>query len=183
MRERGVPGLSIALFTIQEMLNGVSQHLPLRAAVPESEAPAVKSRVAEKAARIGWATWRLSGAGLFGGYIAAQPYVFGAGAACLLTSLVCLIVVALGAEEPLTVAQTRVVNGLLAGVFVSLVLIVVCGALSSVLIAIGTLFGWGLLSGFAMSMLVAFSLCTLCVMTASGWVADEWFPRRLIANN
>ncbi|MDH3591228.1 MAG: hypothetical protein OER88_05080 [Planctomycetota bacterium] len=183
MRERGVPGVSIALFSVQEIFNGLSQHLPLRSPVTETLKPVLSpSLAAERAAEIGWLAWRLSGAALFGGYLVANVAVFVLGAVLLLGALASLVVVAIAGEEPLTVAQTRLLNGILGGVFVNLFIVVCIGALVSLLIGVAALAGWTALADFAVTALVFLTLLAVCVISASGWVAEEWFPKRLIAN-
>lgn len=177
MRERGDLPALIMLFSFKEVLNGIAQHMPLR---PEPSGAIGQTALAERAAPVGWIAWRISGPALFCGYVFGSGAVFWTGVAMLVLAFASVLAVAMAGRPPLTPAQTRLVNGVLVGTFTALVLVLVVSVVAMALLALATVFSSGLLASVAMSALAFVATAVACGISGSGWVPEEWYPKRLV---
>lgn len=179
MRGRGVSRLRMNLRSAWEMVNGIVQHVPL---APEPAGTLEQPVLAERAALVGWLAWRACGPALFLGYVVGPFAVFWAGVALLAIAVVSLVVVAATARASLSDLQTHLVNGVLVGTLVVMGSTLVFGIVTVALLALASLLSSGLLASMAVKALVFVATATACAITASGWVPEEWYPKRLVKN-
>lgn len=178
MRVRGVPRWRMTLATLKELLDGAAQHAPLRPRLPTShhEQPAIAAR----SAQVGWIVWRLSGLCLFAGLVSGVTPLFVAGVFMLAASFASVAIVAATGQAPLAELQGRLVTGVLVGTLTVLAATIAFGGFSVVLLGLAGLFGSVGLGKFAMGALVFVATSVACAVSVSGWVPEEWYPKRLV---
>ncbi len=177
MRDQKEQPALIFLMTLKVILDGIAQHMPLQ---PAPSGSIAQPPLAYRAALFGRIAWRISGPALFCGYLFGSGAVFWTGVAMLVLAFASVLAVAIAGREPMTVSQTRLVNGVLVGTFTALVLILVFSIASMGLLALATLFSSGLLASVAMSALAFVATAVACGISGSGWVPEEWYPKRLV---
>lgn len=178
MRGRGLSRLRMNLASAWEVVNGIVQRVPL---APEPHGAAETPPAAENAALAGWLAWRACGPALFLGYVVGPSAVFWIGVALLGVAVASLVVVAC-AKGSLSDLQTRLANGVLGGVLVVLGFTLVFGVFTVGLLALASVFSSVLLGSLAVKALVFVATASACGITASGWVPEEWYPKRLVKN-
>jgi hypothetical protein len=177
MRDQNEQPALIFFMSLKEILSGIAQHMPLRPAPTGSIA---QPPLADRAALFGWIAWRISGPALLCGYLFGSGAVFWTGVAMLVLAFASVLAVAMAGREPMTAPQTRLVNGVLVGTFTALILILVFSLLAFALLALATVFSSGLIASVAMSALAFVATAVACGISGSGWVPEEWYPKRLV---
>lgn len=178
MRERGVKRWRIELDSAGEILSGLAQRAPLWAAAPE---PAAQPPLAEQCARVGWPVWRVAGPAMFLGHVTGSLPLFWIGAGLLLASFGALVGVVVAGREPHPEAHARFANAVLGGTLAALVLVLLFGVVTVTLLLVASATGWSLLASVAVHAHAFFATACACAITGSGWVPEEWYPRRLAA--
>jgi hypothetical protein len=176
MRARGVKRWKIELDSAGEILSGLAQRAPLWASAPE---PAAQVPLAEGCARAGWPLWRLAGPAMFLGHVTGTLPLVWIGAGFLLASLAALVGVVAWGREPHPDAHARFANAVFGGTLAALVLVLLFGAVTVALLLVASATGWGFLASFAVHAHALFATACACAVTGSGWVPEEWYPRRL----
>jgi hypothetical protein len=179
MQARGVSPLLMSFALCRELLAGFAQYAPLR---PVVAGTSPKPRVAERAGLGGWISWRIAGPALFIGYILGSTLLLVLGGLLLAGAFGCLVTVASTATNPMPESQRRLVASVLGGTLATLLLIVFFGAATMGVLAIGSIFSSGLLMGLATTALVLVATSSLAIITGSGWVPEEYDPKRLVVN-
>jgi hypothetical protein len=178
MRARGVSRVWTNLRSAWEIVNGVVQRVPL---APEPHGAPDTPAAAEHAATAGWLAWRLCGPALFLGYMVGPAAVFWVGVTMLGVAVAALVTVACLSDN-LSELQTKLANGVLGGTVVILGFTLVFGVLTVALLALASVFSSVLLGSVAVKALVFVATASACGITASGWVPEEWYPKRLVKN-
>ncbi len=177
MRDQKEQPALIFFLSLKEILDGIAQHMPLQ---PAPSGSIAQPPLADRAAVFGWIAWRISGPALLCGYLFGSASVFWTGVAVLVLAFASVLAVAMAGREPMTVSQTRLVNGVLFGTFTALVLILVFSVVAMGLLALATLVSSGLLASAAMSALAFVATAFACGISGSGWAPEEWYPKRLV---
>jgi len=180
MQARGVPSPLVTFHTCRELLAGFAQYAPLR---PLVAGTSPKHHVAERAAVGGWIAWRVAGPAFLIGYVLGSIPLLVLGGVLLAGAFGALVAVASTARNPLTPHQARHVAGVLGGTLATLLLIVVFGLFTIGILAIASIFSSGLLMGLAVKALVLVATASLAVVSASGWVPQEYDPKRIAEND
>jgi hypothetical protein len=180
MCERGVSPLMMNLAAGRDLLAGFAQYAPLR---PVVAGTSPKPRVALRAALGGWIGWRIAGPALLIGYVLGSTLLIVLGGLLLAGAFGCLVTVAATAENPLPPREGRLVAAILGGTLATLFLTLVFGVLTIGLLAIASIFSSGLLMGLAVKALVLVTTASLAGITGSGWVPEEYSPKRLYTND
>ena len=177
MVERGTKPWRVNLDSVREILAGIVQRAPLRSL--GQRGGTAQPPVVEWAAIAGWPMWRIAGPAMFLGHVAGSGALFWVGAILLLAAIAGLVsVVALG-REPLPDLHARYTNAVLGGTFALLVLVLLFGAVTVTLLLLSRALGLGVLASLAVHAHAFFATGCACAITASGWVPEEWYPRRL----
>ena len=177
MRDKKEQPALVFFVSFKVILDGIAQHMPLQTAPSRSIA---QPPLADRAAVFGWIAWRISGPALLCGYLFGSASVFWTGVAVLVLAFASVIAVAVAGRAPMSVKQARLVNGVLVGTFTALVLVLVFSVVAMGLLALATLFSSGLLASVAMSALAFVATAVACGISGSGWVPEEWYPKRLV---
>ncbi|HEX5136637.1 MAG TPA: hypothetical protein VFY93_06675 [Planctomycetota bacterium] len=180
MQARGVSPLRMNFSLLCELLNGFAQYAPLRPVVA-SASP--KPRIAEKAALGGAIAWRSAGPALLIGYLLSSTLLIVLGGLLLIGAFGCLVTVAATSGNPMPERQQRFVASVLGGTLASLLLILVFGLVTIGLLAAASVVSSGLLAGLAVKALVLVATASLGVVAGSGWVPEEYTPKRLVVNS
>jgi len=180
MQARGVPALLVNFITCRELLGGFAQYAPLR---PLVAGTSPKPHVAERAAVGGWVAWRVAGLSFLIGYVLGSIPLLVLGGVLLAGAFGALVAVASTARNPLTERQARHVAGVLGGTLATLLLILVFGLFTIGVLAIGSIFSSGLLMGLAVKALVLVATASLAVVSGTGWVPQEYDPKRIVEND
>ena len=98
----------------------------------------------------------------------------------LLTAFGCLVKVTYPDVSRITTKETQFMNALLGGAVTALTLVVICGLACGLLIALGSILGWGFLSTIGIHLLVLLATGITCAITLSGWAPEEWYPEWLV---
>jgi hypothetical protein len=179
MEARGVSALRRNFSLVLELLNGFAQYAPLRPVVA-SNSP--KPRIAERSALFGAIAWRSAGPALLVGYVLSSTLLIVLGGLLLAGSFGCLVAVAATSSNPMPERQQRFVASVLGGTLASLLLILVFGLVTIGLLALASVFSSGLLATLAVKALVLVATASLGVVAGSGWVPEEFSPKRLVVN-
>jgi hypothetical protein len=179
MQARGVSKLRMNTALVVSLLNGFAQYAPLR---PVVAATSPKPRISEKAALVGSVAWRCAGPALFVGYILSSTLLVVLGGILLATAFGSVVTVAATSVSPMPDREQRVVASVLGGTLSSLLLVVSFGALTIGFLALASIFSSGLLMGFAVKSLVFVTTLSLGIVGGSGWVPEEYVPKRLVVN-
>jgi hypothetical protein len=180
MQSRGVSPIVMNYRLCRDLLNGFAQYAPLR---PVVAATSPKPRVADRAAMIGTIAWRSTGPALLVGYVLSSTLLLVLGGLLLAASFGCLVAVAATSVNPMPAPQQRLVASVLGGTLATLLLIVVFGLATLGFLALASIFSSGLLMGFAVKSLVFLATASLGIVAGSGWVAEEYTPKRLVVNS
>jgi len=180
MQARGVSSLLVNFMTCRELLGGFAQYAPLR---PIVTGLSPKPHVAERSAAGGWFAWRVTGLSFVIGYVLGSIPLLVLGGVLLAVAYGSLVAVATTARNPLTERQARLVAGVLGGTLATPLLILVFGMFTIGVLAIGSIFSSGLLMGLAVKALVLVATASLAVVSASGWVPQEYDPKRIVEND
>lgn len=179
MQARGVSALRMNFSLLCVLLNGFAQYAPLR---PVVAATSPKPRIAERAAVGGTIAWRCAGPALLVGYLLSSTLLIVLGGLLLAVAFGCLVAVASTSVNPMPERQQRLVASVLGGTLASLLLVVVSGVLTLSLLSIASIFSSGLLMGLAVKALVLLATASLGIVAGSGWVPEEYSPKRLVVN-
>ena len=179
MQARGVSTLKMNFALLVSLLNGFAQYAPLR---PVVAAASPKPRISEKAALYGSIAWRCAGPSLFVGYVLSSTLLIVLGAILLVASFGCLVTVATTCVNPMPEREQHLVASVLGGTLASLLLVIAFGAVTFAFLAIGSIFSSGLLMGFAVKSLVFVATGSMAIVAGSGWVPEEYTPKRLVVN-
>lgn len=180
MEAKGVSPLRMNFSLVCELLNGFAQYAPLRPVVA-STSP--KPRIAERAALGGAIAWRSAGPALLVGYLLSSTLLIVLGGLLLVGAFGCLVTVAATSGNPMPERQQRFVASVLGGTLASLLLILFFGMLTIGLLALASVFSSGLLAGLAVQALVLVATASLGIVAGSGWVPEEYTPKRLVVNS
>ncbi len=176
---RGVSALRMNFSLLCQLLSGFAQYAPLR---PVVAATSPKPRIAERAALVGIIAWRSAGPALLVGYVLSSTLLIVLGGLLLATAFGCLVTVASTSVNPMPEQQQRLCASVLGGTLASLLLVIVFGVATLGLLAIASVFSSGLLMGLAVKALVLVATASLGVVAGSGWVPEEYTPKRLVVN-
>jgi len=176
---RGVSALRMNFSLLSQLLNGFAQYAPLR---PVVAATSPKPRLAQRAALIGTISWRSAGPALLVGYVLSSTLLIVLGGLLLATAFGCLVTVASTSGNPMPEQQQRLCASVLGGTLASLLLVIVFGVATIGFLAIASIFSSGLLMGLAVKALVLVATASLGVVAGSGWVPEEYTPKRLVVN-
>lgn len=180
MQARGVSALRMNFSLVLQLLNGFAQYAPLRPVVA-SASP--KPRFAERAALGGAIAWRCAGPAFLVGYVLSSTLLIVLGGLLLVGAFGCLVTVAATSGNPMPERQQRFVASVLGGTLASLLLILVFGLVTIGLLALASVFSSGLLAGLAVKAMVLVATASLGVVAGSGWVPEEYTPKRLVVNS
>lgn len=180
MQARGVSALRMNFSLLCEILNGFAQYAPLR---PVVAATSPKPRIAEKAALGGTIAWRCAGPSLLVGYLLSSTLLIVLGGLLLAGAFGCLVAVASTSVNPMPERQQRLVASVLGGTLASLLLVFVSAAATLGLLSIASIFSSGLLMSLAVKVLVLLATASLGIVAGSGWVPEEYSPKRLVVNS
>jgi hypothetical protein len=180
MQAKGVSPLRMNFALVCALLNGFAQYAPLRPVVA-STSP--KPRIAERAALGGAIAWRSAGPALLVGYVLSSTLLIVLGGLLLVGAFGCLVTVAATSGNPMPERQQRFVASVLGGTLASLLLIVVFGLVTIGLLSVASIFSSGLLAGLAVKALVLVATAALGIVAGSGWVPEEYTPKRLVVNS
>ena len=179
MQEAGASRLKLSLSMARGLLEGFAQHAPLEPAVTGN---ADKPQLAAWSTGVGWIAWRLLGPGLFLGYVLGSvPLILGS-VGLLMLSFACLVALAVSGKNPLPESQSRFMAAILGGTVATLLTLLAFAIPTIVLIGLGSLFSVALISALAIKAYVFVATATVCGITGSGWVPQEWTPKRLVEN-
>ncbi len=179
MQARGVSALRMNFSLLCEILNGFAQYAPLR---PVVAASSPKPRIAERAAIGGNIAWRCAGPALLVGYLLSSTLLLVLGGLLLAGAFGCLVTVASTSGNPMPERQQRLCASVLGGTLASLLLVIVFGVATIGLLAIASIFSSGLLMGLVVKVLVLLATASLGIVAGSGWVPEEYSPKRLVVN-
>lgn len=179
MQAKGVSALRMNFSLVCELLNGFAQYAPLRPVVA-STSP--RPRIAERAALGGAIAWRSAGPALLIGYLLSSTLLMVLGGLLLAGAFGCLVTVAATSGNPMHERQQRFVASVLGGTLASLLLIVFFGMVTIGILALASVFSSGLLAGLAVKALVLVATASLGFVAGSGWVPEEYTPKRLVVN-
>ena len=179
MQARGVSPLRINFSLVCSLLNGFAQYAPLR---PVVAATSPKPRIAERGALIGSIAWRCAGPALLVGYLLSSTLLLVLGGILLAAAFGCLITVASTSVNPMPEREQRFVASVLGGTVASLLLVVVFGMATIGFLALASIFSSGLLMALAVKALVLVATASLGIVAGSGWVPEEYTPKRLVVN-
>lgn len=179
MEARGVSSLRMNFSLLLQLLNGFAQYAPLR---PVVAATSPKPRIAERAALIGSISWRCAGPSFLVGYALSSTLLIVLGGLLLASAFGCLVAVASTSVNPMPERQQRLVASVLGGTLATLLLIVFSGLVTLGLLSIASIFSSGLLMSLAVKALVLISTASFGVVAGSGWVPEEYTPKRLVVN-
>ncbi len=179
MEARGVSALRMNFTLLCELLNGFAQYAPLR---PVVAATSPKPRLAERAALAGTIAWRCAGPALLIGYLLSSTLLIVLGGLLLAGAFGCLVAVASTSVNPMPARQQRLVASVLGGTLASLLLVVVSGIATLGVLSIASIFSSGLLMALAVKVLVLLATASLGIVAGSGWVPEEYNPKRLVVN-
>jgi hypothetical protein len=179
MQARGVSALKMNFSLVCALLNGFAQYAPLR---PVVAATSPKPRIADRAALIGSIAWRCAGPALLVGYILSSTLLMVLGGLLLAAAFGCLVTVAATSTNPMPEPQQRLAASVLGGTLASLLLVLVFGGVTLGFLALASIFSSGLLMGLAVKTLVLVATASLGVVAGSGWVPEEYTPKRLVVN-
>jgi hypothetical protein len=180
MQAKGVSALRMNFSLVLTLLNGFAQYAPLR---PVVAATTPRPRVAEKAALYGSIAWRCAGPSLFVGYVLSSTLLIVLGGILLAASFGCLVTVASTSLNPMPEREQHLVASVLGGTLASLLLVLFFGALTIGFLALASIFSSGLLMGFAVKSLVFLATASLAIVAGSGWIPEEYTPKRLVVNS
>jgi hypothetical protein len=180
MQAKGVSPLRMNFSLLCEILNGFAQYAPLRPVVA-STSP--KPRLAERAALGGSIAWRCGGPAILVGYLLSSTLLIVLGGLLLAGAFGCLVTVAATSVNPMPERQQRFVASVLGGTLASLLLILFFGLMTIGLLSIASIFSSGLLAGLAVKALVLVATASLGIVAGSGWVPEEYSPKRLVVNS
>jgi hypothetical protein len=179
MHEAGASRLKVSLSMAWALLEGFAQHAPLEPAVTGSSD---KPGWAAWATGMGWVSWRLLGPGLFLGYVlGSAPLMLGA-VGLLVLAFTSLVILAVTGKNPLPESQSRFMAAILGGTVATLLTLFAFAVPTAVLIGLGSLLSVALIPAVAIKVYVFLATLTACGITGSGWVPDEWTPKRLVEN-
>ncbi|MHC4134591.1 MAG: hypothetical protein ACYS0K_06370 [Planctomycetota bacterium] len=179
MREAGASRLKVSLSMARALLEGFAQHAPLEPAVTGSSDKPVWAAWSTGVGRI---SWRLLGPGLFLGYVLGSVPVLLSAVGLLVLSFACLVTLAVTGKNPLPEAQSRFMATILGGTVATLLTLFAFAIPTVVLIGLASLFSVTLVSALAIKAYVFVATATACGITGSGWVPQEWTPKRLVEN-
>lgn len=180
MQEAGVSRLKVSLAMIGSLLEGFAQHAPLEPAVTGSSD---KPAWAAWSTGVGSITWRFLGPGLFLGYLLGSAPVLLSAVGLLVISFACLVTLAVTGKNPLPVSQAKFMAAILGGSVATLLTLLAFAIPTVVLIGLASLFSVTLISALAIKVYVFVATLTACAITGSGWVPEEWTPKRLVEND
>jgi hypothetical protein len=180
MQARGTSALRMNFSLLCEILNGFAQYAPLR---PVVAATSPKPRVAERAALGGTIAWRCAGPALLVGYLLSSTLLIVVGGLLLVGAFGCLVAVASTSVNPMPERQQRLVASVLGGTLASLLLVFISGAATLGFLSIASIFSSGLLMSLAVKVLVLLATASLGIVAGSGWVPEEYTPKRLVVNS
>jgi len=180
MEARGVSSLRMNFSLLCQLLNGFAQYAPLR---PVVAATSPKPHVAERAALGGMIAWRCAGPAMLVGYLLSSALLIVLGGIGLAVAFGCLVTVASTSTNPMPERQQRLVASVLGGTLASLLLILLFGVVAFCLLSIASIVSSGLLMALIVKTLVLVSTGSLAVVAGSGWVPEEYCPKRIVLNS
>jgi hypothetical protein len=179
MEARGASKLKMNMSLFLSLLNGFAQYAPLR---PVVAATSPKPRIAGKAALYGAIAWRCAGPALFVGYVLSSTLLIVLGGILLAAAFGALVTVATTSVNPMPDREQHLVASVLGGTLASLLLVLAFGAVTIGFLSLASIVSSGLLMGFAVKSLVFVATLSLGVVAGSGWVPEEYVPKRLVVN-
>lgn len=179
MEARGGSAIRMNYVLLREVLNGFAQYAPLR---PVVAATSPKPRIADRAAIGGAIAWRCAGPALLVGYVLSSTLLIVLGGLLLAGAFGCLVTVAATSTNPMPEKQQKLVASVLGGTLATLLLVLVFGAMTIGVLSIASVFSSGLLAGLAVKALVLVATGSLGIVAGSGWVPEEYTPKRLVVN-
>ena len=180
MHEAGASRLKMSLSMAGALLEGFAQHAPLEPAVTGSSD---KPGWAAWSTGMGWVSWRLLGPGLFLGYVLGSAPLLLSAVGLLVLAFTSLVILAVTGQNPLPESQSRFMAAILGGTVATLLTLLAFAIPTVVLIGLGSLFSVALISALAIKVYVFVATLTACGITGSGWVPEEWTPKRLVEND
>ena len=179
MQEAGVSRLKVSLSMAGALLEGFAQHAPLEPAVTGSSDKPVW---AAWSTGVGSISWRLLGPGLLLGYLLGSAPILLSAVGLLVLSFACLVALAVTGKNPLPEAQSKFMAAILGGTVATLLTLLAFAIPTVVLIGLASLLSVTLVSAVTIKVYVFVATLTACGITGSGWVPEEWTPKRLVEN-
>jgi hypothetical protein len=179
MQASGTSRLKVSLFQARALLEGFAQHAPLEPAVTGSSD---KPELAAWSTGVGRIAWRLLGPGLFAAYLLGSVPVLLGAVGLLVLAFACLVTLAVSGQNPLPEDQSRFMASILGGTVATLLTLLAFAVPTVVLIGLASLFSVTLVSALAIKAYVFLATAIACGVTGSGWVPQEWTPKRLVEN-
>ena len=180
MQQTGASRLKMSLSMARALLEGFAQHAPLEPAVTGSSD---KPEMAAWSTGVGRFSWRLLGPGLFLGYVLGSVPVLLSAVGLLMLSFGCLVALAVTGKNPLPEGQAKFMATILGGTVATLLTLLAFAIPTIVVIGLASLLPDSPIAGWVITAYVFVATATVCGITGSGWVPQEWTPKRLVEND